>query len=289
MLDGRLLVDAHVHVARLPTLSRRLAGLGRHLRRRHPDRPALRRRRRAGARRAGRALRRRGRRPRAAVHRVQPEVDRHPADRGRAAAGRAQPGPVPPGRQHQPAPALSGEGRAGAPGRPRRRGLQDPSGARRLRARRPDALPRLLLVRGTGYSGHRALRHLDVLRVGQRLRRAGPARPGLPRLPRPDRRARPRRPRLVVRPGGVPGADAAERLARGVRAAAGAAARLLRRGRWPGWPPRWCSGPTGRACPACSATPARWRRCCGEAGASAGPGRAGARRQRGADLPAGPQ
>ena len=145
MLDGRLLVDAHVHVAGLRTVSADwqawLATFG--------DAEGIRALYdadgRAAAGRDRRALRRPGRRPRAAVQRVQPQGHRHPADRGPAADRGGQPRPVPPGGQPQPAPALPGRRRAGPPGRAGRGGVQDPPGARRVRGRRPDALPGLRL------------------------------------------------------------------------------------------------------------------------------------------------
>ncbi len=93
MLDGNLLVDAHVHVAKLPTLSADwqawVTGPSGAASRSTSSMTLDGTCRPRGHR---RALRRRGRRSRAAVHRVQPQVDRHPADRGRPAAGRAQPG-----------------------------------------------------------------------------------------------------------------------------------------------------------------------------------------------------
>ena len=74
MLDGRLLVDAHVHVARLPTLSADWQDWARDVRR-----PACRSSELfdadgVRARPAGRALRRAGRRPRAAVHEYSPKA-----------------------------------------------------------------------------------------------------------------------------------------------------------------------------------------------------------------------
>src|SRR4029078_11677671 len=74
----------------------------------------------------------------------------------------------------------------------------------------------------------RALRHLDVPRLDERVRGPGPARRRAARVPVPGRGARARRPWLVVRRGRVPRAVARAGLDRAVRAAAVPAARLLR-------------------------------------------------------------
>ena len=106
MLDGHLLVDAHVHV---PVLGLPGAGLGDWAREFGPPGILERVWRPDGTPdpgRARRAVRGAGRRRGAAVLRVQPEGHRVPALRGPAAAGRARPGAVPAGRQRQPPPAL---------------------------------------------------------------------------------------------------------------------------------------------------------------------------------------
>ena len=68
---------------------------------------------------------------------------------------------------------------------------------------RPDALSRLPGLRRGGPAGGGALRHQLVPGLGQLAGRAGPPAPGAARLPRADHRARARRARLVVRRRGV--------------------------------------------------------------------------------------
>ena len=208
MIDGRLLVDAHVHVARLPTLSQ----TGRHGRARSARETPLATLFDAdgvplpaaldehfAAQGADHVL---------VFTEYSPKATGHPADRGRASRWSRQTRdrfrPVANLNPHLHYPVRRGAGPAGRPGRGR---AQDPPGARRLRGPGPDALPGLRLGRAARPAGHRALRDVDVLRVDQLLRRPDPARRGVPGLPGPDRRARARRPRLVVRAGRVPGAD----------------------------------------------------------------------------------
>ena len=94
MLDGRPLIDVHLHPARLPGLKRAVGRVGAGLRHAAscatlyddstaPSSPAA----------FDAHLAARGRRRRRGARRVQPEGHRHRSRRGHAAAGRAQPGP----------------------------------------------------------------------------------------------------------------------------------------------------------------------------------------------------
>ncbi len=210
MLDGRLLVDAHVHVARLPTLSAGLAILGAGVRRpprspgcstpRAVPRPEARSTSTSPARApttcccsASTAPRRPGSSPSRTCCRWSAANP----DRFRPVAS------INPHLHYPPAAELArqvGLGAVACKIHPVHGGFE--AGDRML-------YPAYAWARGARPAGHRALRHLHVRRVGQRLRRPGAARPGVPRLPRPHRGAGARRPGLVVRAGRVPGPDAA--------------------------------------------------------------------------------
>ena len=169
------------------------------------------------------------------------------------------PRPVPPGRQRQPAPALPDRRGGTAPARPRRGGAQAAPGARRLPLRRPGALPGLPGARRAGRAAGRALRHQHLPRLHERARRPGVPAAGRAGLPDPRRGARARRPRLVVRRGRVHGAVEPDRVDRAVGAAPQAAARVLPRATtWGGSPAAGSSPPTGPGSRAPPRTPAPW-------------------------------
>ena len=184
MLDGHLLVDAHVHVPVLGSLKPAWVQWAQGLRPgRHP-RPGLGLRRpdRPGG--AGRALRRAGRRRGPALLRVQPQGHRHPAVRGPAADRRAQPVTVPAGRQRQPAPALPDRRRARPAARPGRGGAQAAPGPRRLPLRRPGAVAGVRRPGRARRPADRALRDVVVPRLDERARPPRAPAAGRPRLPR---------------------------------------------------------------------------------------------------------
>ena len=254
MLDGRLLVDAHVHPPRLPTLKAAWHGWAEQFG--PPGWRAV--FDRDGAVIPGRSMRSwsprastapscsAGYRPK--VTGIQPVEDLLPII--------AQPRTLHVPRERQPAPALPGRRGTGEAGRDGRGRAGVLSGARRVLRGRPDALPRLPGLRGRGWPVSctaAPVRSLAPTRHG----RSGPVQPGAQGFPRADGGARARRRGWCYESGRGPGLASGGRL-RAVRAAAQELPEYYQRFDLAGWPAGSYSARTRRGSRESRATPAPW-------------------------------
>ena len=233
-----------------------MAGVGGRLQPGLPMAGRLRCRGRSGPGPAGRAARRRRRGHRAAVRRVQPRLDRHPAGRGPAADHRLQSPALSPGGQREPAAAHPARRRGRTPAGPGCRRGQGAPRARRVPGRPRRHVPGLRPVRRARRAGDRAHRAEHLPRFAGRSRGSQADGRDRRRLSRRPVRPGSRRPRRLVRRRRPDGAGPGQRSGSTWQACRPSACRSTTpASTCPPWPPGGSSGPTGPAFPA-------WPRTC---------------------------